>query len=73
MKKLTILIFSGDRFTIKGLLDDIAKLNQSNINVVVVEWCENKKILKKKFKLYSLYKKKIKNFKVHYQKGNWDF
>ena len=48
MKILTLLIFSGDRFTIKGLVDDIAKLNQSNINVTVVEWCENKKILEKK-------------------------
>ena len=73
MKILTLLIFSGDRFTIKGLLDDIAKLNQSNINVTVVEWCENKKILEKKFKLYSLYEKKIKNFKVYYQKGNWEY
>lgn len=73
MKTLTLLIFSGDRFNIKGLLDDITKLNQSRLNVAVVEWCENKKILDKKFKLYSSYKKKIKNLKVYYQKGNWEF
>ena len=48
MKPLTILIFSGDRFNIDDLLTDIIKLNQSNLNVRVVEWSEDKKILKKK-------------------------
>ena len=48
MKLLTILIFSGDRFNIKELLNDISKLNLRNINVRVVEWSENKSILRKK-------------------------
>ena len=48
MKLLTILIFSGDRLNIKDLLNDITKLNQKNLNVRVVEWSENKDILKQK-------------------------
>ena len=46
MKLLTILIFSGDRLNISDLLNDIIKLNQTNLNVRVVEWSENKDILK---------------------------
>ena len=72
MKLLTILIFSGDRLNIKDLLNDITKLNQKNLNVRVVEWSENKDILKKKKKIYNLFKKKISNFKVIYQKGSWE-
>mgnify|MGYP001173513187 CR=1 FL=1 len=73
MKPLTILIFSGDRFNINDLLTDIIKLNQSNLNVRVVEWSEDKKILKIKKKIYNSFKKKIKNFKVYFQKGNWEY
>ena len=71
MKPLTILIFSGDRFNIDDLLTDIIKLNQSNLNVRVVEWSEDKKILKIKRKIYNSFK--IKNFKVYFQKGNWEY
>ena len=46
MKTLTLLIFSGERFTIRSLLNDITKLNNLNLNVVVVEWSE-KTILRK--------------------------
>ena len=73
MKLLTILIFSGDRFNIKELLNDISKLNLRNINVRVVEWSENKSILRKKNKIYNFFKKFRKNFKVYYQKGNWEY
>lgn len=73
MKTLTLLIFSGERFTIRSLLNDITKLNNLNLNVVVVEWSEKKTILRKKIKLYNSYKKKIKNFKVYFQKGNFEF
>ena len=58
MKILTILIFSGDRSSIKHLLDDIVKLKEFNIDIKIVEWTENKKNLKKKEKIYSIYKKK---------------
>ncbi len=50
MKILTILIFSGDRISIKGLLNDITKINQKNLNIRLIDWGENKKILKKKEK-----------------------
>jgi hypothetical protein len=50
MKILTILIFSGDRFCIKNLLNDIVKLDNKNIDIKVVEWTEKKKILIKKKK-----------------------
>ena len=73
MKLLTILIFSGDRLNVNDLLNDIIKLNQTNLNVRVVEWSENKNILKKKKKIYNKFKKKIKNLKVIFQKGNWEF
>lgn len=73
MKILTILIFSGDRFDVKDLLKDISLLSHSNTNVRVIEWSENKEILIKKNKIYSLYKKRIKNFEVYYQKGNWEY
>ena len=73
MKILTILIFSGDRFNIKELINDISKLDLTNINVRVIEWSENKDIIKKKKKLYNSFLKEIKNFKVFYQKGNWEF
>ena len=48
MKTITFLIFSGERFTIRSLLNDITKLNNLNLNVVVVEWSEKKTILRKK-------------------------
>ena len=73
MKLLTILIFSGDRFNVQELLKDISKLNLTNINVRVVEWSENKAVLKKKGKIYNFFKKSTKNFKVYYQKGNWEY
>ena len=69
MKILTILIFSGNRLSVKDLLGDIVKLNQLiNIDIRIVEWSENSKILKEKKKIYFNFKKKIKNFKVYYQK-----
>ena len=77
MKILTILIFSGNRLSVKDLLGDIVKLSQFNINIKIVEWSENQKILKEKKKLYFNFKKKIKNLKVYYQKdhqrGNFEF
>jgi hypothetical protein len=73
MKKiLTILIFSGDRFCIKNLLNDIVKLDNKNIDIKVVEWTEKKKILIKKKKIYLNFFKKIKNFSVDYEYGNWE-
>ena len=62
MKILTILIFSGDRFNIKELINDISKLDLTNINVRVIEWSENKDIIKKKKKLYNSFLKEIKNY-----------
>ena len=75
MKILTILIFSGDRFCVKYLLSDIVllKKKQKNLDVAVVEWSKNKKILLKKKKIYSHYRKKIKNFNLYYDTGNWEF
>ena len=69
MKNLTILIFSGPRFGIKNLLSDIAKLDQSNMDIAVVEWAEDQKILNEKEKIYFSFKKKINNLKIYYQKG----
>ena len=73
MKILTILVFSGDRFNVKDLLNDIAKLDISKIKVAVVEWSENKDILFKKKKIYRSFRKKIKDFKVYFQRGNWEY
>jgi hypothetical protein len=70
---LTILIFSGDRFCVKDLLNDIVKLNNQNIDIVVVEWTEEKKILIKKKQIYFSFIKKIKNFSIFYKKGSWEF
>ena len=50
MKILTIIIFSGNRFTVKELLSDIVLINQKNINIVVVEWIKKKKNFKRKKK-----------------------
>ena len=64
MKILTILVFSGDRFNVKDLLNDISKLDISKIKVAVVEWSENRDILFKKRKIYrSFIKKKLKILK----------
>ena len=68
MKILTILIFSGERLSVKGLLRDIVKLNQQNLDIRIVDWAINKKTLNKKKKIYFSFKKKIKNLKVYYQK-----
>jgi len=73
MKKLTILIFSGDRTTVKDLLDDIVKLRDFNLNVRIVEWSKNKKTLIQKNKIYKIYKKKITNLKIFYDHGNWEY
>jgi hypothetical protein len=74
MKILTILIFSGDdRLNVKYLLKDISFLNKSNTNIRIVEWGEDKKILIKKKRIYQTFKKKIKNLKIYYQKGNWEY
>ena len=62
MKLLTIIIFSGDRFVIKKLLDDLVELNNNQMDVTVIEWTEKPDILKKKNFLYKNYKNKIKNF-----------
>jgi hypothetical protein len=72
MKILTILIFSGDRVSVNGLLNDITKINQSNLNIRLVDWGEDKKILKRKKKIYSRFQKKLKNFKIYYEKGSWE-
>ena len=73
MKLLTIIIFSGDRFVIKKLLDDLVELNNNQMDVTVIEWTEKPDILKKKNFLYKNYKNKIKNFKIIYQFGNWEY
>jgi hypothetical protein len=73
MKILTILIFSGDRFCVKDLLSDIVKLSKKNIDIRVAEWSDDKRTLKKKKYIYSHFAKKIKNFKVYYEKGIWEF
>lgn len=57
MKLLTLLIFSGDRLHIKDLLSDISKLNQQYFDVKIIDWTENKKILKEKKKIYLNFKK----------------
>lgn len=63
MKILTILIFSGDRFSVEALLSDITKINQSNFLIRLIDWGEDKKILKKKKKIYSYFQKKTQKFK----------
>ena len=73
MKILTILVFSGDRFNVKDLLNDISKLDISKIKVAVVEWSENRDILFEKRKIYRSFRKKIKDFKVYFQRGNWEY
>lgn len=77
MKILTILIFSGNRLSVKDLLSDIVKLSQLNIDIRIVEWSENQKILQEKKKIYFNFKKKIENLKVYYQKeyqkSNFEF
>lgn len=73
MKILTILIFSGDRLNVNNLLNDISKLNKKSFQVVIVEWCKKKEFLKKKKLIYSSFKDKIKNFKVIYQTGTWEY
>ena len=60
MKILTILVFSGDRFNVKDLLNDISKLDISKIKVAVVEWSENRDILFEKRKIY----RSEKNYKT---------
>ena len=72
MKKLTILIFSGNRLTIKGLLDDIIKLKDFDFNIRIIDWSDNKKTKKKKIKFIKFIKK-ILNLKVFYDQGNWEY
>ena len=73
MKILTILIFSGDRLCVKNLLDDVARLNKRNVDIKIVDWSKNKKILNEKKNIYFHYNKIIKNFNVYYQKGSFEF
>lgn len=73
MKILTILIFSGDRLHVNGLLKDITRINNKNLNIRLVDWTENNEILKKKKKIYSYYQKKLSNLKIFYQKGSYEF
>ena len=73
MKLLTIIIFSGDRFIVKKLLNDLVEINNSQMDVVIIEWSEKQDVLKRKKILYSYYKNKIKNFKIIYQFGNWEY
>ena len=73
MKLLTIIIFSGDRFAIKKLLDDLVEISNNQMGIVVIEWSEKPDILKRKKILYKNYKNKIKNFKTIYQFGNWEY
>ena len=73
MKLLTIIIFSGDRFIVKKLLNDLVKISNNQMNIVVIEWSENPDILKRKKILYKNFKSKIKNFKTIYQFGNWEY
>ena len=73
MKLLTIIIFSGDRFVVKKLLNDLAEISNNQMNIVVIEWSENPDILKRKKFLYKNFKNKIKNFKTIYQFGNWEY
>ena len=64
MKILTILIFSGERHYINDLLYDISKIDQKCLNIRLVDWTNNKKILKKKKKIYTQFKKKIKCLRI---------
>ena len=73
MNILTILIFSGDRISIKNLINVIVKLKKKNIDIKIVDWSKNKKILNKKKNIYFHYNKIIKNFNVQYQIGNFEF
>tara|TARA_B100000989_G_C19482810_1_gene445959 strand:- start:54 stop:1031 length:978 start_codon:yes stop_codon:yes gene_type:complete len=73
MKILTILIFSGDRLSIRELLNDIEKLKKFNIDVRIVEWTKDKENLKKKEKIYKFYKKRISQLKIFYNLGNWQY
>jgi len=73
MKILTILIFSGDRLHVNGLLKDITRINNKNLNIRLIDWTENNEILKKKKKIYSYYQKKLSNLKIFYQKGSYEF
>jgi len=52
MKILTILIPSGDRLHVKDLLDDLSKIDHKFLNIKVIDWTENKKILYEKKKIY---------------------
>lgn len=70
MKLLTIIIYSGNRLYISGLLEDISKINQKHLNVRIIDWTESKTILKEKKKIYLKFQKKIKNYKVYFQKGS---
>ena len=73
MKILTILIFSGERHYINDLLYDISKIDQKCLNIRLVDWTNNKKILKKKKKIYTQFKKKIKSLRIYYQKGSYEY
>jgi hypothetical protein len=70
MKLLTIIIFSGNRLYISGLLQDISNINQKHLNVRIIDWAESETILKEKKKVYLKFKKKIKNYKVYFQKNS---
>jgi hypothetical protein len=70
MKLLTIIIYSGNRLYISGLLEDISKINQKHLNVRIIDWAESETVLKEKKKIYLKFKKKIKNYKVYIQKGS---
>lgn len=72
MKLLTLLIFSGDRLHIKDLLSDISKLNQQYFDVKIIDWTENKKILKEKKKIYLNFKKKLIRTRIIFQKGSYE-
>jgi len=73
MKILTILIPSGDRLHVKDLLDDLSKIDHKFLNIKVIDWTENKKILYEKKKIYSYFKKKNNNLKIFFQKGTSKF
>ena len=60
MKLLTVIIFSGNRLYISGLLEDISKINQKHLNVRIIDWAESETILKEKKKIYLKFKKKNK-------------
>ena len=47
MKILTVLIFSGDRLHVNGLLKDITRINNKNLNIRLVDWTENNDLKKK--------------------------